>query len=203
MRTLILVIMALMAAPVARAQGTQPSARPSTSATGQSAAEDAGEVLDDVRWQLPVSLERIREELARIPAKPVLQGLEPQADFRVTIEERRFDVDLLENFDVGNSPPPPAGLYGYEMQRITRDPVSHPLEQPYAAFTQGELLQVAATSTIAGLLTQYFTEGLTRSTRARQERAAREEVKKAIAAYCAAQTQGSAVTLCIATLTRE
>jgi hypothetical protein len=196
MRLLFALLAAILIPSLAWAQGTSPST-PSSPAGAQSAPEDA-ETLD-----LPVSLDRIREQLARPPDEPILEGLERPPDFRVRIEERRFDVDLLEGFDVGTSPPPPGGLYGYEQQRLLRNPVQHPLEQPYAAFTQGELLQVAATSTLTGLLTKYLTEGLTRASRGRQERAARDEVRKAIAAYCASQTQGSAVALCVATLTRD
>jgi hypothetical protein len=171
--------------------------QPSSPAAAQSASEDAP------RWELPVSIDRIREELAKMPKESILRSLDVPADFRVRIEERRSTADLLEGFDVGTSPPPPGGIYAYELQRMVRNPVDHPLEQPYAAFSQGELLQVAATSVMTRALTNYLTQAVSRTTRARDERAAREEVRRAIAAYCEAQTDGAGVALCIATLRRD
>jgi hypothetical protein len=181
------------------AQGTDEAqpAQPSSPAADQSASEDAP------HWDLPVSLDRIRDELAQAPKESILRSLEVPADFRIRIEERRSTVDLLDGLDVKTAPAPPGGIYGYEQQRMLRNPVDHPLEQPYAAFSQGELLQVAATSVMTRALTNYLTAGATRASRARQERAAREEVRRAIAAYCKAQTDGSAVALCIATLRRD
>jgi hypothetical protein len=193
------IVAILWGAPAVSAQDAQrpAAAQPSSPAAAQSASEDAA------RWNLPVSLDRIREELAKMPQESILRSLDVPADFRVRIEERRSTVDLLEGLDVGSSPPPPGGVYAYELQRMVRNPVDHPLEQPYAAFSQGELLQVAATSVMTRALTNYLTQAVSRSTRARQEREAREEVRRAIAAYCEAQTDGPAVALCIATLRRD
>jgi hypothetical protein len=200
MSRLVLFLASIVAAAPVLAQEAQPSS-PSSSGAAQSARGDAEEVDDVPQGELPVSLDRIREELARTPPESILRLRDLPPDFRMRIEERRFDTDLLEQLGVEPAPPaPPGGIYGYEQQRMLRNPTNHPLEQPYAAFSQGELVQVAATSVLSRLLTNYLTEGLTGATRARRERAAREEVRRAIAAYCSAQTEGAAVALCIATL---
>ena len=79
---------------------------------------------------LPVSIERIRELLARAPAESVLVGLERQPDYKLTVEERRFLKDILESLDVKTAPPPPGGLYTYEMQQQVWNTRNSPLRPP-------------------------------------------------------------------------
>ena len=147
----------------------------STSSPGasQSTSQDDREDRDNrdgPHWELPVSLDRIREGLERLPAKPLLGSIDIQADFRVSIEERRHLELMIERLAIEPTPSPPGGLYYYEIQRLVRNPVDHPLEQPYAAFSPGELVQVAATSILSRLLTQHGAQGFQSISRGAAER---------------------------------
>ena len=94
------------------------------------------------------------------------------------------------------------GLYGYEQQRIMFPSVDNPLAQPWSAFSQPELARVAAYSIIETLISKYLAKrmlsAVTAAERASAEQAAREEVARAIAEYCAAQpNRGAGIQICI------
>lgn len=183
MRLYVLMIAVILtSAPSAAQQGTSPSR--------------ASAVQDGPAFDLPVSLERIRELLARAPAKPLLRGLDRQPNFRVRIEERRFIEDILDSLQIPKSPAPPGGLYGFEHQRQVWNSVDRPLMQPYAAFNQRELAQVAATAVLNAILAKYLVEGVRDLNHALKERAAREEVRRAVADYCAAHPEGETFEIC-------
>jgi hypothetical protein len=107
---------------------------------------------------------------------------------------------MIERLAIEPTPSPPGGLYYYEIQRLVRNPVDHPLEQPYAAFSPGELVQVAATSILGRLLMQHGSQGFQNISRGAADKAAKEEVRRAIEAYCAAVTTPANVAICKATL---
>ena len=180
MRLVSLVLAALLAAQPAVAQGVQP-------APAQSAKADT--------WQfnLPVSLDNIREALAR---PPVLLGLDRKPDFSVTIEEAQRLEELFRSLEMKMGPAPPGGLYAYEQQRMLFNPTDHPLSQPYAAFSGGELITLA----VEGLITRWITDvaknGLSNAEKKRAEKNAREEITRAITQFCAEQADRSHFQIC-------
>ena len=145
---------------------------------------------------LPVSVERIRELLARTPAESVLVGLDRQPDYKITVEERRFLKDILESLDVKTAPPPPGGLYAYEMQQQAWNTRNSPLVRPYAAFTSGELAQVTMTSILGKLVANYLSHGVLNLSRTEAENLAREEVRRAIEEYCSGRPDRSFIEIC-------
>jgi hypothetical protein len=171
----------------------------STAAAGQSAtprsssqhAATSATSSIDPSGQLPVSLDKIREALEKAPAEP-LRGIDTQPNFSTQIREKQTIEELLATIKVPGGPVWPAGPYATELNRITNNPVDHPLTQPYAEFNQSELLAVA----IENVVGQYFARSLYSTVRhaehERAEQAARLEVMRAIAQYCAAQPQQGA-----------
>src|SRR5260370_24677014 len=145
---------------------------------------------------LPVSLEHIRAALARAPEKPLLRGMDRKPDFRVTVEERLKLEELLWSLEYKTGPAPPGGLYGYEQQRLLWNKTDHPLLQPYAAFNSGQLVTLA----VEGIVEKYAggaaLHALTGGERKRAEAAARTDVKRAIAEFCAAQSDPSHIEIC-------
>jgi hypothetical protein len=171
-------------APAARAaqQPSYPDASPPSSAEDRPQTETT----------LPVSIDRIRQELAKPPTVPLIRGLNEIPTFRSGVEERLTLEDFFkpEDFQVG--PVPPGGIYAHEMQRAVSNPVSDPLAQPYAAFSGGQLATIA----LENLIFKYLGGRLARAFAERQSRAAlaeaEAEVARAIADYCAAQPAGGA-----------
>ena len=194
----LLVTAILIAAPVAAQQ-----APPSTPANAASPAKDAG-TSDDQTSKLPVSLDKIRQALQQSPVEP-LRGLDERPMFRVEINERQKLDDLVKSLKFNSGPAVPAsmgGVYGMEQQRLMFNPVDNPLAQPWSAFTQPELARVTAYSIIETLISKYLAKrmlsAVTAAERASAEQAAREEVARAIAEYCAAQpNRGAGIQICI------
>jgi hypothetical protein len=172
--------------------GEQPPA--SSAGAAKSAAEDG-------RFDLPVSVERIREALERAPDKSMLDDFEHmQPDYRVEIEEWRRMREIIETLDFRTGPPPPGGLYGYEQQRLLNNPIRNPLGQPYAAFSGGELITLAIQSVAIKYLGGKALEAVSNAQRDRAERVAREQVTRAIMQYCAAQPDRATITICTRTI---
>ena len=169
MRLLALVLTAIFASGPVFAQEGQSAQPPSSTDDGQN---------------LPVSLDRIRQALERAPAGP-LRGLDERPHFRVLIQERQRIDELLNTLKFDSGPPVPGGLYAYQQQQQVFPTVNNPSMQPYGAFSQGEL----ATVLIENLLEQYagsrLIQGIAEASRAREEQAAREEVQRALAEFCA------------------
>jgi hypothetical protein len=180
MRLVSLVLAALLTAQPVAAQGVQP-------APVQSGKADTGQ------FNLPISLDNIREALAR---PPVLLGLDRKPDFSVTIEEAQRLEELFRSLEMKMGPAPPGGLYAYEQQRLLFNPTDHPLSQPYAAFSGGELITLA----VEGLITRWITDvaknGLSNAEKKRAEKNAREEITRAIAQFCAEQPDRSHFQIC-------
>lgn len=170
-------------------------AQPDQASPGMSSASSTSQ--DAPVPDLPVSLDRIRELLARAPAVSLLHGLDRQPDFSITVEERRFLKDILETLDVKTAPAPPGGLYGYEMDRQVWNTRNSPLARPYAAFTSGELAQLSLTSIVSNLVTRYLTNGVRRYTRAQAEAQARADVRQAIDDYCRVHPERALIEICM------
>jgi hypothetical protein len=142
---------------------------------------------------VPVSLDRIREALAQAPPAEPLKGLNEQPTFRLQIQERQKINQLMDSikFDGGGGPEVAGGRANYEMQRLLFPPVDNPLFQPYAAFNTGEVLTLAAEALIAKLVAQKVSRIFGGMLRAQDEREAREEVARSLAAFVAAHPYAS------------
>jgi hypothetical protein len=118
-----------------------------------------------------VSLERIRQALAREPRLVIAVRREP--DFRVKVEGREpFDM-FSPTFDLGL--PPPYWSPAYQRLHVTGTPAIMP------------------TSTMFNLDVLSLLKGLVSgAAREAREQSARKEVKQAMDEYCAAQPNGGA-----------
>ena len=151
---------------------------------------------------LPVSIERIRDQLLQPPVAPLRGVNEEIAHFRVEVEERQRLQDLIASLDFGKPGPVPAGgaLAG-DIQRVTWNPTDHPLEQPYAAFSTSELLTVAVENLAGKYLGGRALTAVSDADRERAERAAREEVRSSLQDFCEAQPdQGTGLRACDVTV---
>ena len=153
------------------------SGTPGLAQSGQSSTQG-----DDA--SLPVSLDHIKKALAQPPAQP-LRGLDEVPHFRVEIQERQKIDDLLDTLKFDSGPAVPGGLYGYEQQQLAFPKTSDPLMQPFAAFNQGELLTVAIENLLAQYIGPKMLRNMADASRQRAEQAAREEVQRALAEFCA------------------
>jgi hypothetical protein len=195
MRLIPLVFIAIVAAAPAAAQDAQLPAKPdqSSSSSSESAPPPAQE-----QANLPVSLDRIREKLQQPPAQ-VLRGLNEVPTFKVEILERqKFSLeDLIKSLDFKSGPVPAGGLYGFEQQRQVWNPTTSPLQQPYAAFSQPELLTILVENLVGKYLAGKAINAVTAAERNRAETAAREDAHRAIAEYCAGQPNaGAGIRIC-------
>jgi hypothetical protein len=147
-------------------------------------------------FDLPVNLDRIKLALQREPTLSVL-SFDERPMFRVLIRERQRIEDLLATLDFKTTPAPAGGLYMAEMQRQWWPAVDHPLNQPYAAFNQGELMTVLVENLAGKYLGGRAINAVTGAERTRAESAAREEVQQAIHEFCLAQPHnGSGIAIC-------
>lgn len=179
MRLCALLFTAILTAPAAWAQ--PPAKKP----------------VEDTQLNLPVSLDKIREGLETTPIIN-LRTIDERPTFRVMIRERQRIEELLASLDLkSSSPAPGGGLYGYEMQRQMFPSVDHPLAQPYAAFSQPQLLTLLVENLARMYLADRVTHAITNAERARAQAAAREEVRQAVADYCGAQPNaGAGILIC-------
>ena len=179
---------ALSAAPVVAQEA--PASSPAAGSESSKTDSPAGE--------LPVSLDRIRAGLRHQAAESILKRVEIPPDFRIQILEQQRINDMLSKLDFKHlsGPVPPGGLYGYDQQRRLFNPVDHPLVQPYAAFSGGELITIAIENLIAKYLGGRLVDSVSSAERAAAERAARQEVDKAIVEYCAARPDRYDIQLC-------
>jgi hypothetical protein len=105
--------------------------------------------------------------------------------------------ELLQSLNYKSGPAVPGGLYAYEQQRQLFPAVNNPLAQPYAAFSQGELVTILVENLLGRYLAGRAMNAISSSERARAEAAAKEEVTHAIAEYCAAQPDhGAGIRIC-------
>jgi hypothetical protein len=187
--TLVFLLFMVLVAGVPAAAAAQ-----QTSSSGQPASSSEDGSRPASEKPLPVSLDRIREGLRHAPARPLLSTIERPPDFKVEIEERRTVEEILSHLDFKSGPlvpAPPGGIYAYEQQRLLFNPVDNPLRQPYAAFSGSELLTIAIENLIVKYLGGRMADAVTSAERARAEKAARADLSRAIAEYCAAHPEKS------------
>jgi hypothetical protein len=173
--------------------GGRVSLQPQAAGSVRLQADPSEQTRTDPDAGLPVSLDKIRDALQQPPVQ-TLRGLNEIPNFKVEVHERQKISleDLIRSLDFKSGPVPAGGLYGFEQQRQMFNPTDHPLQQPYAAFGQGELLTVLIENLVGKYLAGKAVNAVTAAERAHAETAAREEVRRAIADYCAAQPNNGA-----------
>lgn len=191
MRPLALAIaLTLIAAP---SFGQQPSSEKPADARPEATSSQ-----DTPASPLPVDLDKIKGALAQEPAEP-LRGLNAVPNFKIEIRERQKITleDLIAAMDFKTGPVVAGGLYAYEQNRQMFPAVDNPLRQPYAAFSQSELLTIVIENLAAKYLGGKALDAVTTAQRSAAEEAARHEVQVSIAEYCAAKPNGGAgIQLC-------
>jgi hypothetical protein len=187
MRLLAVLFTVIVAVPPAHAQDTRASSQQPPASVPK----------DSNQTNLPVSLDKIREALSQPPALS-LRSLDETPTFRMQILERQKIEELLATLFLKTSPgpfggyTPGGGLYGFEQQRQMFPAVDNPLRQPYAAFSGGELLTILIENLVGKYLGGRAIDAVSNAERTRAEAAAKEEVRSAVAQYCAAQPSGGA-----------
>ena len=188
----------LATAPTALASSSQTSAEQAVSSAA-AAPNDTQSASGPLN--LPVSLDRIREGLKQTPLV-TLRGLnevaaDQVAHFKIEIEERRKIEELLATLNFKGGPVPAGGPYAYEQQRRLFPPVDNPLVQPWAAFNTSQLLVLTLENIIRRYLGGRVMNAVSTAERTQAERAAREEVARALADFCAAQpNHGAGIQAC-------
>lgn len=152
--------------------------------------------MEDTADQSPVSLDRIREGLKRAEKESILRTLNARADFVVHIEEQAHIDELMKKLDFKSGPAPAGGLYAYEQQRRLFNPVSRPLQQPYAAFSGGEFITIALENILGRFFAGKAMDAISASERSRAESEARREVSRAIADYCNGRSDAYLIQIC-------
>lgn len=186
MRLILLLVTAIgLGVPV----WAQETAVPSPDGGKASQTEDAGP-------QLPVSLDRIREGLKKPPDQTLLHTYEMKPDFRVHVEEQAHIDDLMKKLDFKSGPAPAGGLYSYEQQRRLFNPTDRPLQQPYAAFSGGELITIAIENLIGRYIASRAGNAIRSAVRSHAESDARREVDQAVEEYCAQRRDRYEIQLC-------
>jgi hypothetical protein len=182
----------------APAKETQPDKKPDAEPAAGAESAPASGTAD--KAEPPFSLDRIKEGLARPPQTlhRAVEKLDREPDFRVEIQEWQRFEELIDRLKIEASAPAPAGgLYAYEQQQRLFRPTDRPLMQPYAAFSPRELTIVALENIIGQYLARKVIGALGSDQRAAAERAAREEMLAAVAAYCAVQpARGAGIEIC-------
>jgi hypothetical protein len=200
--TALLVTATLAGDPALAAPAPRPSGQTAASSAPDSQTP-SGRTTNDPKppepsLNLPVSVNRIRQALAQ-PAEPLigLRGLDETPTFRVEIRERLKIDELLQSLNYKSGPAVPGGLYAYEQQRQLFPAMNNPLAQPYAAFSQGELVTILVENLVGKYLAGRAMNAISSAERARAEAAAKEEVAHAISEYCAAQPDhGAGIRIC-------
>jgi len=196
MRLILVLFTAMLTAGAALAAQVPASSKPDAALPG--ADGSCEQPPDSPETGLPVSLDKIRDALQQPPAQ-ALRGLNEIPNFKVEIHERpKVSLDdLIKSLDFKAGPVPAGGVYAHEQQRQMFNPTDHPLQQPYAAFSQSELLTVLVENLVGKYLAGKAVNAVTSAERAHAEAAAREEVHRAIAEYCSAQpNHGAGIDIC-------
>jgi len=196
MRLTALVFTALLVAASSPAQETEPSFASQASSPTQDVKQADKDKKPDAG--LPVSLDKIKKELEQ-PSAPTLRGLNEKATFTLQIREKQkvsLD-DLIKSLDFKAGPVPAGGVYAAELQRQAFPPTNNPLAQPYAAFSQGELLTILVENLVGKYLAGKAANAITGAMRDHAVAAARDEVQQAVNEYCAAQpNRGAGIQIC-------
>ncbi len=178
-------ILVLIAAALMTAAMSAQEAAPTSPQTPASPPQDTPS------FDLPVSLDKIKQGLEKAPVLS-LRTADERPTFRVQILERQKIEELLATLNFKSGPMPAGGVYWNEIQRQMFPSVDNPLRQPYAAFNQGELLTILIENLVGKYLAGKAADAIGTAERRRAEAAAREEVQQAIREYCGAQPNGGA-----------
>lgn len=141
---------------------------------------------------LPVSLDKIKAGLEQTPTLR-LRGLDDVPTFKVEIHEKQKPFaleELLKNADLKPGPIPAGGIYANEVQRQLWHTSDNPLMQPYAAFSQPQLLTILIENLVGKYLAGKALNAVTTAERQHAEAQARDDVRRAVADYCSAQPYG-------------
>src|SRR2546423_14920243 len=185
MRLYPLLVAAIVMTTGVSAQEPQVSpAPPESSSASPVETKTPSPAQDGAQLNLPVSLDHIRKALEQQPA-PLLLKLPDNPTFRIEIQERTRLQELLASLDFKSGPTPAGGVYAAEMQRVMFPSVSNPLMQPYAAFSQPELMTIIIENLVGKYLIAKAFCAMNAAARERAEAAAREDVRQTIAQYCA------------------
>lgn len=187
MRLLTLLFTAMLAASSAEAQSTPAS--PAQDGTKAEATTNDGP-------GLPVSVAKIREALETTPILS-LRTIDERPTFRIEIQDRRKIDELLATLNFKGGPVPAGGVYMAEQDRIMFPQVDNPLRQPFAAFSQPQLLTILIENLVGKYLGGKALNAISHAERARAEAAAKDDVRAAVAQYCSAQpNDGAGIQIC-------
>ena len=167
MRVKLLLMAATLAAWPTQAQEVQPSPPPPAASPAKPKPETLAPAAPQQADRLPVSIARVREKLKEKP--PAIAATHPKADFSIQIEARR---PLQEMFYV-----PP-----WATSPLTQSRICPP---PAASYLPSNCGNPAGFSVDPGSL-------IGSVKRAFNGRVARDEVRRTIIEYCAAQPNGGA-----------
>jgi hypothetical protein len=199
MRLIALLFTAILPASTVWAQAPQTSTTSVSSSVQKDGTRNGPEnpEPEDQGPSLPVSIEKIREALEK-PAPPLsLRTLDERPTFRIQIQERMKIEELLASLNFKTSPAPGGGVYGFEQQRQMFPAVDNPLRQPYAAFSQPELLTILIENLVGKYLAGKAVNAISNAERAHAVANAREEVRAAVEQYCNAQPNaGAGIQIC-------
>jgi hypothetical protein len=192
MRLTFQVVAVVLATATVGAQQAGTSAKPADpSSPPESTAPQADSPSSSApAGDLPVSLDRIREGLAKPAPGSTLKNVELKADFVVRVEERAHFLKILDSLKIEGGPAPLGGLNAHEQRERAFPKTERPLQQPYAAFSGGELLTLAIQGLVQKYLGGALINAVSNAQRASAERAARQEVASAVVEYCDAQPDG-------------
>ena len=131
------------------------------------------------------------------PFGAINMGSPPSAGTRLRLQRgQRRAGNQKDEKPRGASPPRRCFAGAADNQQRLFRPADYPLMQPYAAFNGGELVTIAIQNLIARYLGKPLVNSLTNASHARAERAAKEEVDRGIADYCASRPDRWAILLC-------
>ena len=150
----------------------------------------------DADASVVVSLDRIRDGLKKSQDQSILRSIEVKPDFAVHIQEQAHIDEIMSKLHFEKTFVPAGGMYAYEQQRRLFNPTDRPLQQPYAAFSGGELITIAIENLIGRYLGSRVMNAVDSAGRTHDEAAARKEVDQSIADYCAQRPDRYEMQLC-------
>ncbi|MBM3771843.1 MAG: hypothetical protein FJW27_11300 [Acidimicrobiia bacterium] len=187
----------------AQQAGTSPKPSDPSSTSGAPTPPAGAQSSPTPPAELPASLERIREGLAKPAPGSTLKNVELKADFVLRVEERDHFLKILDALKIERGPAPLGGLNAHEQRERAFPKTERPLMQPSAAFSGGELLTLAIQGLAQRFLGGALVNAVSNSQRARAKQAAVQEVAAAIAEYCDAQPDGGrSLHLCTEVISR-
>jgi len=197
MRLISLLVTATLVASPAWAAGQASSSPKDQTAQARDKTGAEQPPASSSQFDLPVSLDKIKKGLEQPPPLSLKLDDVVKPTFRIQILERQKIEELLATLNFKTTRAPAGGLYWDEVRRQMWPATDNPLQQPYAAFNQGELMTILVENLVGRYLAGRAMSSITSAERARAEAAAKDEVSHAIAEYCAAQpNHGAGIQIC-------